>query len=157
MDKSFQQALNDYSGDRGDLIPLLQKLQQEYGFISHELMEETARRTDIPLSHIYGVATFYKQFRFVPPGKYLIKVCDGTACHVNDSARIIETLADYLRIEPEQTTEDGLFTLSTVACLGCCSLAPAMMINDKTYGRLTDKSVKAVIDDYRNRRKELES
>jgi len=107
--------------------------------------------TDISKQQIYGVATFYDQFHFTPMGRYLIRVCHGTACHVNGANRISQTVADALRIKNGETTVDGLFTLATVACLGCCSLAPVMMIDDVTYGRLTADKARKIIKTYQKK------
>lgn len=101
--------------------------------------------TNIPQSSIYGVITFYNQFRLRPIGKYVIRLCDGTACHVSGSRMLLDTVQDELGIEVGDTTEDGLFTLYTVACLGCCSLAPVIMVNDETYGRLTPSALRKLL------------
>ena len=103
---------------------------------------------------IYGVVTFYSQFRLKPLGKYVVKVCDGTACHVNGSKKLITTLQDHLGVTNDETTDDGLFTLQTVACLGCCSLAPAVMINDETFGRLDSKKVVKLLKDFQRKAKQ---
>jgi len=105
----------------------------------------------IPAAEIYGVITFYSQFRLKPLGKFLIKVCDGTACHVNGSERIAGVIEDELQISGNDTTEDGLFTVQKVACLGCCSLSPVIMINDETYGRLTPKKVQQLLKEYKSK------
>ena len=104
---------------------------------------------EIPGAEIYGVITFYSQFRLKPMGKNIIKICDGTACHVNASTGILRALEDELQIRNNETTEDGLFTLQKVACLGCCSLSPVIMINDDTFGRLTPKKVKELVKEFR--------
>ena len=103
----------------------------------------------IPSADIYGVITFYSQFRLKPMGKNIIKVCDGTACHVNASTAIIRTLEEELKLGDSETTDDGLFTMQKVACLGCCSLSPVMMINDETFGRLTPKRIQQLIKEYK--------
>ena len=108
----------------------------------------------IPTADIYGVITFYSQFRLKPMGKNIIKICDGTACHVNASSGIIRTLESELKLGKDETTEDGLFTMQKVACLGCCSLSPVLMINDETYGRLTPKKVQQLLKEYRENSKE---
>jgi len=116
-------------------------------------MSHISSVTGVPESEVYGVITFYSQFRLGPLGKYVIKACDGTACHVSGARMIIETIEDELGIEVGGTTEDGLFTLNTVACLGCCSLAPVIMIKDKTHGRLTPALVRKLLRGYQ--RKEM--
>ncbi|MDQ7824348.1 MAG: NADH-quinone oxidoreductase subunit NuoE [Candidatus Eremiobacteraeota bacterium] len=146
---AFSLALWKYRGEKGVLIPLLQAAQEEYSYIPAAAMEKIATVTSIPISEIYGVVTFYKQFRLTPPGKHIIRVCDGTACHVNDSMTVLDSLKNVLSVEAEETTKDGLFTLVTVACLGCCSLAPVMMIDESTYGRLTPTAIEKVIKGYR--------
>ena len=109
--------------------------------------------TGVPESEVYGVITFYSQFRLQPMGKYVIRACDGTACHVSGSRMIIDTIEDELGIEVGGTTEDGIFTLNTVACIGCCSLAPVIMINDETHGQLTPASVRKLLREMRRREK----
>lgn len=137
--------------EKGTLIPILQETQDTYGYLPAFAMEQIAEATRTPLAQIYGVATFYAQFRLTPVGKNLVRVCHGTACHVAGAERITDTLRNLLGIEPGQTTADGVFTLETVACLGCCSLAPVIMIGDETFGRLDDKAVRKIIAGYRAR------
>ncbi|MDD3307547.1 MAG: NADH-quinone oxidoreductase subunit NuoE [Acetobacterium sp.] len=134
--------LDHYADIPGSLITILQKAQELYGFLSVELMRYIALETHTSIAKVYGVATFYTQFRFKPVGKYLVMLCQGTACHVNGSKLVEEAVMDFLEIKEGETTADGLFTLNNVACLGCCSLSPVMMINDDTYGQLTkDKAI----------------
>nr|WP_320025607.1 NADH-quinone oxidoreductase subunit NuoE [uncultured Acetobacterium sp.] len=134
-------VLDHYADIPGSLITILQKAQERYGFLSVELMRHIAQETHTAIARVYGVATFYTQFRFKPVGKHLIMLCQGTACHVNGSKQVEEAVMDYLDITEGETTPDGLFTLNNVACLGCCSLSPVMMINDDTYGQLTRDKV----------------
>ena len=138
-------TLNKYAEVKGSLIAILQETQEAYGYLPMDVMEHIAERTGTPLATIVGVATFYAQFRLEPVGKYLIMLCPGTACHVNGSELISSAITDELGIEDGQTTEDGMFSLEHVACLGCCSLSPVMMINGKTYGRLTPDKAKKVL------------
>lgn len=138
-------VINHYADIPGSLITILQKAQELYGFLSVEMMRYIAIETHTSIAKVYGVATFYTQFRFEPVGKYLIMLCQGTACHVNGSKMIEEAVMDYLEIEEGETTADGLFTLNNVACLGCCSLSPVMMINDDTYGQLTKEKVTHIL------------
>jgi NADH-quinone oxidoreductase subunit E len=138
-----------YDGIEGQLIPLLQTAQEKENYISEEAIQKIHEQTGIPTSQIYGVATFYAQFRFTPVGKHIVRVCMGTACHVNRAKEITQTIKNELGIEDGETTEDQLFTLETVSCLGCCSLAPVIMINDSTYGNLTTKEVKKIIKQYK--------
>jgi len=128
------------------VIPLLQKLQQDEGFVSEQAIERVARYTGASASAVYGVATFYSQFRLTRPGRHTIRVCEGTACHVLGIGAVLERLTEELGIDVGGTTADGLFTLESVRCLGCCSLAPAVMIDDETYGRVTPDSIVEAID-----------
>ena len=145
--------LEKYKGKKGNLIPLLQATQDLFGYIPEEAFYKLSKDGGHELSTMYGVATFYAQFRLAPVGKYVVKVCHGTACHVQDAKKITETLKDVLKIADGETTEDKMFTLESVACLGCCSLAPVMMVGDETYGKLTDKSTKKVIRQIKNSEK----
>ena len=129
----------------GGLIAILQKAQEAYGYLSRDLMEYIAERTGIKPAKILGVATFYSQFKFNPVGKHLIMLCQGTACHVNGSAEIEEAICSRLEISVGETTPDGQFTLNSVACLGCCSLSPAMMIDGETYGNLTPAKILKIL------------
>ncbi len=156
-DEKFTYRLWRYDGAPGELIPLLQSAQDHFGYIPRRAMSYISSVTGIPESDIYGVITFYSQFRLQPMGKYLVRACAGTACHVSGSKRIIETIEDELGIEVGDTSEDGLFTLNTVACIGCCSRAPVMMINDETHGRLTPASLRKLLRTYRRREKEAGS
>ena len=141
--------LNEYAPIKGSLITILQNTQEIYGYLPKEAIELISERTGIAASEIMGVGTFYTQFRFEPVGKYLIMLCQGTACHVNSSELILQTIKDELGIDDGQTTEDGLFSLKCVACLGCCSLSPVMMINEDTYGSLTPDKTKKILRELR--------
>jgi len=145
----LDEALDHYGGVEGSLITILQKAQEIYGYLPREVIEHVAGALKLKTAKVYGVATFYTQFRFKPVGKYLIMLCMGTACHVNGAKTIEDALQGELGILDGETTEDGLFTLSNVACLGCCSLSPVMMINGKTYGTLTGDKVRNVIKNLR--------
>ena len=137
--------IKKYKGKKGNLIPILQGAQNMYGYLPEEVFFKISELTGLKLSEMYGVATFYTQFRLNPVGKHIVKVCHGTACHVQNATAISEALEDALGIKDGETTEDRLFTLESVACLGCCSLAPVMMIGDETYGKLTgNQAVKIV-------------
>ena len=138
-------VLAKYDGVKGSLISILQKTQDIYGYIPIDAVYHIAERTGSTPAKVLGVATFYSQFRLQPVGKYLIMLCQGTACHVNGSEKIEKTIKDELGISDGETTEDGLFTLKNVACLGCCSLSPVMMINEETYGSLTPEKTKAIL------------
>ena len=141
----IEPTLKTYADTPGSLIAILQATQEAYGYLPMDVMEHIAQKTNTPIATIVGVATFYAQFRLEPVGKNLIMLCQGTACHVNSSELISKAITDELGIEDGQTTEDGLFSLEHVACLGCCSLSPVMMINGQTYGRLTPDKARKVI------------
>ena len=153
--KELKPVLKQYAKVSGSLITILQKTQELYGYLSPEAINYISEETGIRPAKIYGVATFYAQFRMEPIGKYLIMLCKGTACHVNGSDSIEESLSEHLGIRDGETTEDGLFTLNNVACLGCCSLAPVMMVQGpeetETYGNLTKDSVKEILDSIKSR------
>jgi len=150
---AFYVALWKYKGEEGALIPLLQSAQDQYSYIPESVIYRISSVTGIPPSEIYGVVTFYRQFKLTPPGRHIIRVCDGTACHVNGAGTIINVICETLKIDVEETTKDGLFTLQPVACLGCCSLAPVMMIDDETYGRLTPQKINEILNKYREMEK----
>ena len=138
----MKDVLDKYKNVSGSLITILQKVQDIYGYLPIDVIYHIAEQTGSTPAKVMGVATFYTQFRLKPIGKYLIMLCQGTACHVNGSERIQSAITEELGIGDGETTPDGLFTLKNVACLGCCSLSPVMMINDETYGSLTpDKTV----------------
>ncbi len=143
--RAFDFRNQHFVGQEGRLIPLLQKAQESDGYLTRERLLAIHRETGIPLSNIYGVATFYAQFRMTPVGKNLIRVCHGTACHVAGANDISEAIEETLQIKNGETTKDRLFTLETVSCIGCCSLAPVIMINNDTYAHLTEKQVKKVL------------
>jgi NADH-quinone oxidoreductase subunit E len=151
---NFKVELWKYQGEMGALIPLLQSAQETYGYIPESAIDLISQIVGIPAADIYGVITFYSQFRLKPMGRNIIKICDGTACHVNASSTIIKTIEGELKVTNDETTDDGMFTLQKVACLGCCSLSPVVMINDETHGRLTPKKVKQLLKEYRERSQE---
>ncbi|MBN2658421.1 MAG: NAD(P)H-dependent oxidoreductase subunit E [Spirochaetales bacterium] len=131
------------------LIPLLQDIQEEYGYLPRPALELISREGGIPLSRIFGVVTFYEQFYLEPRGKHMVKCCRGTACHVKNGAKIASAISDVLGIGEGGTSADGLFTFETVACLGTCFLAPVMMIDESYYGNLEEGDVKSILDRYR--------
>lgn len=140
--------LAKYQGVKGALIPVLQEAQDAYGYLSKEVIVRIGEKLSIPTSQIYGVATFYAQFHLNPRGKNIIRVCQGTACHVRGAKAILKALEDSLKISAGKTTPDLKFTLETVACIGACGLAPVMMVNDDTHGRLTPEIVPEIIGRY---------
>lgn len=141
--------LGKYNNPEESLIAVLQDVQAIEGYISQSAVEYITEKTGIPSSRIMGVASFYAGFRLKPVGKYRVMVCMGTACHVNGAERIGDTVQRVLGIDEGDVTADGLFSWEEVACLGCCSIAPAMMINDKAYGKLTPDKVQNIIDSIR--------
>lgn len=143
--------IEKYKNVKGNLIPLLQHAQELYGYLPEEAFLKLEKETGLTLSDMYGVASFYAQFRLKPVGKHIIKVCHGTACHVQNATAISEVLEEELLIKDGETSNDGIFTLESVACLGCCSLAPVMMIGEETFGKLTEKKAKEVIRNIRER------
>ena len=144
-------VMDKYASVPGSLITILQKAQDIYGYLPLDVMYYIGEKTGNSPAKVMGVATFYTQFRTTPVGKHLIMLCQGTACHVNGSERVLQALCDELKIEDGGTTEDGLFSLKTVACLGCCSLSPVMMVGEDTYGSLTPKSAVAIIREIREK------
>ena len=142
------EILAHYNGVKGALIPVLQEAQGAYGFLPKDIISRIADTLKIPVSQVYGVVTFYSQFHLNPRGRNIIRGCQGTACHVRGAKAVLKALEDELRIAPGQTTTDERFTLETVACLGACGLAPVLMINDDTHGRLTPETVCKLLDRY---------
>lgn len=130
---------------RDSLIPILQEIQKEQGYLGEESLQEVSRMLQLPLSKVYGVASFYNQFRFQPIGKYHILICRGTACHVKGSLALFQALRHALKIEPGQTTRDGLFTLDVVACIGACGLAPVVCVNGEFHANMTTEKVNELI------------
>jgi NADH-quinone oxidoreductase subunit E len=147
--EQIEKILGSYRKDRSKLVPLLQEVQACFGFISGEAMLEIARYLDISESAVYGVATFYNQFRFTPLGKNHVKVCMGTACHMQGGRLISEALQRELEIEVGGITEDSEFSLERVACVGCCVLAPVMLVSDKIYPKMTPLKVEEVLTQFR--------
>lgn len=136
---------------RDALIPLLQEVQDAQGFVSREAITRIGRHLRLPTSKIYGVATFYNQFRFQPRGKYHIQVCRGTACHVKGSAAVLDALQQELNLSPGQTSRDRVFSLEVVACIGACGLAPVISINGECHAGMTPQKVRDLVETYRER------
>jgi len=155
METRVNQVLEKYpDAERDKLIPILQEVQESVGFISKEAVLEISQHLNLAPSKIFGVATFYNQFRFEPKGKYHILVCRGTACHVKGSAKTLEAVERELGIKAGNTTSDGLFSIEVVACLGACGLAPLVCINNEFYGHATKDKVREILKSYRNKEKE---
>ena len=144
-EERVNKILASFHGDQSELIAILQQVQEEFGFLPEQVMNRIARFTGVPESTIYGVATFYAQFKFVPVGKNVVKVCRGTGCYVKGAPRLIEEVTKVLGIKDGETTEDRKFTLETVACFGSCALAPVVVVNDKVYGRVTPDKIKDIL------------
>lgn len=142
-------VIDKYIDMHGNLMPVLQGIQEEYGYIPEETVHLTAERLNVYASQIYGVLTFYAQFHLEPRGKYIIRVCMGTACHVKGASRIGDTIKERLGIGHAETTEDLLFTAEYVACIGACGMAPVIMVNDATYGSITVQKTDEVIEKYK--------
>ncbi|HEY9069303.1 MAG TPA: NAD(P)H-dependent oxidoreductase subunit E [Candidatus Ozemobacteraceae bacterium] len=142
------EILDRYGRDPGKLIPILQAVQDEYRYLPEEVMAFVATSLDLPPARVYGVATFYAHFALEPKGRYVIRICDGTACHVKQSIPILEAIRKRLGLdEKRRTTPDMLFTVETVSCLGACGLAPVIVINDDVHGQMTPQSAVALIDE----------
>ncbi|OCL27653.1 NADH dehydrogenase [Orenia metallireducens] len=141
--------LEGYEGKQKDLIPVLQKAQDEYGYLPEEVIKEIANRLNLSLSQVYGVVTFYSQFHLEPRGENIIRVCMGTACHVRGGGQVLNKIKEELGVDDGETTEDLKFTLESVACIGACGLAPVIMINDDTHGRLTPDKIPAILEKYK--------
>jgi NADH-quinone oxidoreductase subunit E len=153
QEQQLQAVIAEHKGQDGAAIPVLHKAQEIYGFLPKEVLYKIGEKLGIKPAKVMGAATFYSQFRLEPKGKYLVMLCSGTACHVGGSEKIAAAVSEYLGIESGRTTADGIFTLEKVACLGCCSLAPVMMINGEVYGNLSTESAVAILE---NLRKEAE-
>lgn len=151
MKEQIENILKNYPGSGTDnLIPILQEIQSEQGFLSEDSLVKVGRYLSIPTSRIYGVATFYNQFRFEPTGKYHIQVCRGTACHVLGSATVLEALEKELKMKSGQTSRDGLFSIEVVACIGACGLAPVISVNGTFHAKVTAESLIQIIHEYRD-------
>lgn len=139
----FQDAARDA------LIPLLQRVQEAEGYLSETAIARIGRHLNLPASKVYGVATFYNQFRFLPKGKYHLMICRGTACHVKGSVKLLDVLTRNLKIKPGQTSRDGLFSLEVVACMGACGLAPAINVNGEVHAKVTPKRIERLVAECR--------
>lgn len=141
--------LSEAGGEKGDLIRGLQLVQSREGYVSDDALRAVSEHFAIPVAEVEGVLTFYAQFKRIKPGKYQISICDGTACHIKGSTQIGSWLNAELGIGSGETTEDGKFSIETVACLGCCSLAPVLSINGKVYGKLDRKAITRILNEYK--------
>ncbi len=146
LHERLQKVFGRHDGRQGDLVPILQEIQEEFGYIPPEAMRRTARFLSLSEAYVYGVATFYAQFSFTPQGKHKIKVCLGTACHVRGGTQILRTISKRLGIKPGETTPDYQFSMERVACFGSCALAPVVVINGKVHGRMTPQKAEALLE-----------
>jgi NADH-quinone oxidoreductase subunit E len=153
MEESLNSILSSYEAKRSELIPILQQVQEEFGYLPEQAMFKIAQFAGVPESNVYGVATFYAQFRFTPIGRRHITVCRGTACHVRGAPRILEEIEKQLGISEGQTTEDMEYSLETVACIGACGLAPNIVINKQTYGHLTINKISEMFTNVQSKKK----
>lgn len=143
--EQLEQVLSRHGGERSDLIPVLQEVQQRFGYLPEEAMQKVARFLRLSDSNVYGVATFYAQFKFTPTGRQMVKVCRGTACHVRGGRKILEEVQKRLGIEAGGTTEDLEYSLETIACFGSCALAPVVVVDENVYGRMTPTKVGQIL------------
>ena len=139
--EQLDDILSQYGGGSSDLIPILQEAQEKFSYLSEEVMQWIAKFLRLPESTVYGVSTFYAQFKFIPTGKKMVKVCRGTACHVRGGARILSEVERQLNIKTGETTDDLEYSLETIACFGSCALAPVLVIDKTVYGRMTTKKI----------------
>ena len=147
--KKLEDMMKKYQNQDGVLISVLQDAQEIYGFLSEQVMETIAREMKIPVAKVFGVATFYSQFRFIPIGRNVIRVCMGTSCHVRGALKVLKTLERELDIKAGETTGDGEFTLETVGCIGACGLAPVISINNKVFGNLTPQMIPEIVEKFK--------
>ena len=147
--KQINEIIERYKDEPTPLMLILSAIQKEYGYIPLDVQELVSEKTGIPVAEIYGVVTFYSYFSLEPKGKYVIGVCLGTACYVKGSQQIIDKFQEILKVKPGQTTEDGLFTLDALRCIGACGIAPAVSINGKVYAKMKVDEVPKIIDSYR--------
>lgn len=149
MNNNIIEIIQKYEGKQGSAIPILQEVQAIEGYISKDTIREISEGTGIPSAELYGIVTFYSMFRLEPQGRNIIRICKGTACHVSGADNLGSMLKTLLDLKDgASTTKDGRFTLLEVACLGCCSLAPVMMVNEETYGKLTSDKLEKILDKY---------
>lgn len=146
IESQVAEILKSYRGERGELIPLLQEVQRRFGYLPEEAMKLISRFVDVPECTVYGVGTFYAQFKLVPTGRNVVRVCRGTACHVKGGARILKEAQRRLGIKPGESTPDLKYALETVACIGACALAPTMVVNSDTHGQMTTGKVAEIIE-----------
>jgi len=152
--QNTKKILEKYPKDKRYTLAILQDIQRNYDYIPKEAISEVSNYIESPLSEVYTIATFYKALSLKPKGKYVIKVCNGTACHIRGSDKVLDAIKSSLNIQPGDTSEDGLFSIEIVNCVGACALAPVMVINDKYYGNMTKDKVHQVLDEIRRSQNE---
>lgn len=157
MDAQLDEILAGFTGNKSEVIPILQQVQQKFGYLPQEAMKRIAAFVKVPECTLFGVATFYAQFKLTPTGKNLVRVCRGTACHVKGGARILKEVENRLGIKPGQNTPDMEYALETVACIGACALAPTMTINNEVHGEMTTKKVAELLPNKVEEKKHEES
>ncbi len=145
----INEIIDRYAGEKTPLMMILEDIQKEYGYIPLEVQELVSERTGVSVAEIYGVVTFYSFFSLKPKGKYVIGCCLGTACYVKGAQMVIDKFSDILGIKPGETTDDAMFTLDALRCIGACAIAPAVSINGKVYPKVAVNSVQGIIDEYR--------
>ena len=148
--KQIEEIIARYKDERTPLMMILSDIQNEYGYIPLDVQELISEKTGIPVAEIYGVVTFYSFFSLKPKGKYVIGVCLGTACYVKGSQQVIDKFSEILNIKPGETSEDGLFTLDALRCIGACGIAPALTINGKVYPKVSVADVQKIVDEYKS-------
>jgi len=141
----LDEILSHHTGKKEELIPILQEAQEQFGYLPSEVMLKVAKFLRLPESAIFGVSTFYAQFKFLPTGRKKVRLCRGTACHVRGAPRILDEVEKQLGIKPGETTDDLEYSLETIACFGSCALAPVMVVDDDVYGRMTPKKVAQIL------------
>ena len=141
----IDEVFSAYKGEKSELIPVLQDAQEKFRYLPKEVMLEIARFLRIPESAVYGVATFYAQFKLVPGGRRMVRICRGTACHVRGAPRILDEVEKQLGIKPGETTDDREYSLETIACFGSCALAPVLVVDEDVYGRMTPAKVRQIL------------
>ena len=146
--EQLDQLLNKYRGTKGSVIPVLQQAQEIFGYLPKDVLIKISKEINVPISQVYGVVTFYAQFHLKPRGRHIVRVCRGPACHVRGSLAILDKIKTVLDVEENGTTDDLRYTLEPVACLGACGLAPVMMVDDETHGRLTPDKVMEILGSY---------
>lgn len=145
----LNELLSSFQGKKEELIPILQRVQEHHGYLPEEVMKQVAKFVQLPESTVFGVGTFYAQFKLVPSGRNIIRVCRGTACHVRGGARILREVEKRLGIKPGESTPDLEYSLETVACIGACALAPTMVVNNETHGQMTTKKAAEVLEQFK--------